>query len=384
MAARFWIGGGTNTNWNASPTTNWSATSGGAVRVAAPTVADDVTFDGAGAGGNTNSIISATISCLSLTITAGYTATMTHNAVLTIAGNVTLNTSYTIAGSASMTISAASTITSNGKTWPNSMTWTGISVTKTLVGDFTISNILTIQQSNVLNKTTSESLTVGNGLVLAGSITGTATLNLGGGTWSCANSNCFLAVPTLITGAVTFSGIVYLTAGSSMSVTTGSITSTGATLYAINSTTLDLGATTLNKLSIQQGTITLTTALTATTIELTINSGNVIFAGLGFTCSTFSALQVTATTVTLKEAITYTITTLLSCFTTSTGSSLLFTSAHGTTKAIMTLSWGATCRCKANFTRIDASGGRPIRSFNSTITDCSYIQNITDLKTVAA
>jgi hypothetical protein len=43
MADRFWVGG--NGNWNATDTTNWSTTSGGAGGASAPTSADDVYFD---------------------------------------------------------------------------------------------------------------------------------------------------------------------------------------------------------------------------------------------------------------------------------------------------------------------------------------------------
>jgi len=42
MATRYWVGTGT---WDASSTSNWSASSGGATGVSVPTTADDVIFD---------------------------------------------------------------------------------------------------------------------------------------------------------------------------------------------------------------------------------------------------------------------------------------------------------------------------------------------------
>src|SRR5882762_3187909 len=44
MASRFWVGG--NGTWDASTTTNWSASSGGAGGQSVPTSADSVTLDG--------------------------------------------------------------------------------------------------------------------------------------------------------------------------------------------------------------------------------------------------------------------------------------------------------------------------------------------------
>lgn len=63
MAARFWVGG-TGT-WDASSTTNWSATTGGAGGVSVPTSADNVTIDANSGSGiitvNTNFSVSQLI-----------------------------------------------------------------------------------------------------------------------------------------------------------------------------------------------------------------------------------------------------------------------------------------------------------------------------------
>jgi len=123
MADRYWVGGHpTNNNWNqtGSGTTNWAATSGGAAGASVPGSSDYVFFDG---NGNSNSTISATITISRLQIDAGYTSTITHNAVLTIGGAVwTMHSGFTIAGSSAITLSTPTiTITSGGKTWPNNI-----------------------------------------------------------------------------------------------------------------------------------------------------------------------------------------------------------------------------------------------------------------------
>jgi hypothetical protein len=88
-----------------------------------------------------------------------------------------------------------------------------------------------------------------------------------------------------------------------------------------------------------------------------------------------------ANTITLAAGITYTVRGALTLNTTRIGSVQTFTSSSGVggTKAILTLNQGATCNVLANFTRIDASNGRTIRSFNGTITDCLNIVAFTDI-----
>ena len=47
MANRFWVGGGSSTNWDATSNTNWSATDGGANNASVPADGDDVFFKSA-------------------------------------------------------------------------------------------------------------------------------------------------------------------------------------------------------------------------------------------------------------------------------------------------------------------------------------------------
>ncbi len=403
MAARYWIGNGTNTNWNSSPLTNWSATSGGVVRVAAPTVADDVIFDGAGVAGNSNSTLSATASMLSLTISAGYTQTITFNAVPTVAGNLTIHNGFTIAGSSSMTISAASTITSNGKTWPNAMTWgagtKSVSGNLTITGNLTTSTTQTINLSGnisiggtyivssntTLTPSAAETLTA-NGITLQNaSSQGTAKIILTGGTWSATTASGFINNPMDLQGNVTISGAVYINTGVVLTYVSGTCTTTGSTLNIVNDVTLNTAGITWNNVTLTNNNPTVTiNSLFSIAATLTIGV-SCSFAGTsGWTTHTLNETITGSNTTTLKEALTYTITNSLTSFSSRNGSSLLFTSTHASTKAILTLQNGASCNCLANFTRIDASGGRPIRSFNGTITDCINIQEFHDLSTITS
>lgn len=63
MANRYWVGG--SGTWDASSTTNWSATSGGAGGASVPTSADAVIFD-SNSGAPLTLTMSGTLNCLSL------------------------------------------------------------------------------------------------------------------------------------------------------------------------------------------------------------------------------------------------------------------------------------------------------------------------------
>jgi hypothetical protein len=71
MASRFWVGG-TGT-WDASDTTHWSATSGGAGGASVPGSADTVTFNGSSGGGTVT--VNTTVNVQSITCGA-FTGTL--------------------------------------------------------------------------------------------------------------------------------------------------------------------------------------------------------------------------------------------------------------------------------------------------------------------
>jgi hypothetical protein len=119
--ARYFVGNGTN--W--SSTASWATSSGGASGASVPDSTQDVILDLNSPG---NLTIDVASSCLSLTITSGFTHTVTHNAfTLTIggttagAGNVALSFpssgwTYTLANAATSAISFSSTVTSTTQT----------------------------------------------------------------------------------------------------------------------------------------------------------------------------------------------------------------------------------------------------------------------------
>lgn len=378
---RYWVGGGASTNWNATGNTNWSATSGGANNASVPGSGDDVIFDANSNGGA--SVISATITVLSFTIVSGYTQTITHNAALTVAGNVTFATGYTIAGTSALVISAASTITSGGKTWPNAVTFSNNN-TKTLVGNWTISGSLTNTGTTVLNWTTNETLSAGGLSSSSGGISGTAGIILTGGTWSGGQA---IQNNMSIAGNVTVSGGVAYNTGT-LTYTSGTVTTTGSTLTVAAATTLNTNGISWNNVTFSTVNLTYTinSLLTVTgTLTISPSNGTYTIAGTaGFTAGTFSCAFTGATTVTLQNSITYTITTAFNCFSSRIGTIPVFASNDGTLKAILTLQQGATCNVLANFTRIDAGAGRSINTFNGTVTSCTNVNAFNDLKTVAS
>jgi len=136
-ASRFWVGG-TGT-WDASDTTHWSATQGGAGGQSVPGTSDDVTFDGSSGGGTVT--VNATITVISLTMSA-FTGTLdfaTNNNNITLSGNSpftntgsgtrTLNMgngTWTLSGAtASFSQSGATNLTFNANSSIISYTGTG-------------------------------------------------------------------------------------------------------------------------------------------------------------------------------------------------------------------------------------------------------------------
>ena len=382
-AARYWVVGGSSTNWNATGPTNWSATSGGVGNASVPGSADDVTFDGAGTG-NTAAVVSATITVLSFTVTGGYTSTITHNAVLTVAGNVTLNTSYTIAGSSAMTISATSTITSGGKTWPNAMTWSGAN-TKTISGNLTVSGLLTVSSLTTLNQTGTDTLILAGGLTnSSGAISGTARIKLTGGTWtggasSAISNNLDFAGNITLGTNVSFGGV-----SCTLTYISGTITTTSSTLTLAGISTLNTNGITFNNITVGASIFCTINSLLTATGNFTINAAvSPQFAGAyGFNVANLIINNVNAQTVTLNDAATYVITTSLEAYKSRVGAILTITSDHASNKAVLTLNQGASCNLLANLTRIDASGGRTIRTFNGTVTSCTNVQEFHDLQTI--
>lgn len=383
-AARFWNKQNASANWNATAPTNWGSSSGTADGASVPGASDDVTLDGAGAGGNASGTISASISLLSLTFTTGYTATVTQNTGqnITLNGNFTDQTQHSWASSTGqIVIQTASTITSNGKTYPNSVTFSGTN-TKTLSGDWTISGTLAINGLTTLNSGTLTAAglnTTTSGIAAAS----TGTVLLSGGTWT--GSAGTIACNLTYAGNVTLSGSLLYNTGT-MTYTSGTITTTGSTVTLSGSCTLNTNGMSFNNITLNTNSTTITNnSLCTITGTLTYNDGiGATWAGTaGFTAGTVTFNNTTAATENFKDGNTYTITTALNCFKSRNGSIVTISSSHATNTTAIVLQNGASCDVLANFTRVDASGGRTIWTFNGTLTTTTNINSFTDLKTVS-
>jgi hypothetical protein len=249
-ASRYWVGGGSSSNWNATGNTNWGSASGGANNASVPTSADVAIFDGAGALGNTNSTISAIITVGGYSVTSGYTATINHNFDLTVAGSITLGANYTIAGTAALRISAACTFTSNGKTWSNSLIFTTNTIT-TLVGNLTINGLWEALNaiSPTINSTTTEILTCAGGIRYSNNCvpTGTAKHIAIGGTIDSFGGGAF-RLPLDINGNITLSN--FTVEDKAVNYISGTVTIVaGSTFYVGGSAILNLAGITFNNFS---------------------------------------------------------------------------------------------------------------------------------------
>ncbi len=225
MASRFWVGG--TGNWDASTTTNWAATSGGSGGQSVPTSSDDVVFDTLSNATAYTVTITATATCLSLTI--GNPA----SGVITFAGSSNLNVSgnFSIAGTAvssyagTITMNATSgtkTITTNSNPLTNSFTFNGVGGTFQLADAMDLSG-LQITVTNGTFDTNGKTLTCGN---FISNNTNTRGLTFGAST---------INVTSVFT--VTGSGLT-LTPGTSNIVYTGANTFTGGgyTYYDVTHT----------------------------------------------------------------------------------------------------------------------------------------------------
>ena len=116
--ARYWVGG-TGT-WDATTTTNWSATSGGAGGASVPTSTDDVIFNSASSSGSytVTGGVSGAFPCQSLTMNAPASGTLSFNgssSIFQIYGNLTIAASgvSTSAFPAFFYASTTQTVTTN-------------------------------------------------------------------------------------------------------------------------------------------------------------------------------------------------------------------------------------------------------------------------------
>jgi hypothetical protein len=372
MASKYWVGGGANTAFGTAG--NWAASSGGAGGAGIIST-DDAIFDGVGATANGVSVVSSQITVLSLNMLPGFTGTLTFNARLIVGGNITLGENCTISGTtgpleANATVAGA-ILTSNGKVLTCQLIITN--TLKVLGDDWTVASFHN-SNTNTIN---------GNTMYVKGNITLLATLS--GTTQFVCILNTTLTGPMncnlKIAGNLTFgTGVVF---GGSKLLEYESGTVTQSNTFSIASFSLDTSGCNFFSVNFTGGTNNFLSQFNATTITILGTAST--FPGLfPFVCNTLNCTAIAALTITFKEGVEYKINTAFASNLNRRGTPTVYTSAHATLRAIFNLAPGATCNVSANFTRIDASPGRAINSWNGVITDCININSYTDLKTVSS
>jgi hypothetical protein len=336
MASKFWVGGGSNTNWNSSPVTNWANSSGGAGNQTAPATGDSVFFDGnSGTGASVwNTAISlATLNCsLSKNV-------ITHNAVtITISsGDLKLPTgvggSYTAAGSSSlftMTGTAGTQkITTNGFK-PGSLTLNGAGGTFQLQDNF------------------STPLTANGAITLTNGTFDGQSFTVSCSTFSGVNSN---------TKALGGSGLWTL----GLNNATGNlwnISATGTTLTSFTSGITITGTTASTRVFVgagltYQGTLTVGANTSGGVFGIT---GSDTFGNLAVTAPNCIRLPTSSQVITLSNAPT---------IAGSPGNEICFLSDSPGTNGTLSLASGTASFSWCGFRDISCSGGAAFTANNS-------------------
>jgi hypothetical protein len=255
MANRYFLNIGAN--WG--DTANWSDTSGGTGGFSVPTSADDVFFD---ANSGNCTVNASTRTAKTLTCT-GYINTLTISNNINVFGNVTLGAGMTVSGTSTLQITQTNaSIQSNGVTWTGSLTLTssGVSITVTLLDNWTILGNFTQNGISTINLAGLFTLYVGGSITMTVSSTNSSansTIELNGtGTWSGAGQlRNNLTINT--TGTITISGTVNYNTGT-LTYTAGTVVTTGSTLSISLSTTLNTSGMTWNNISTLLNTLTIT------------------------------------------------------------------------------------------------------------------------------
>lgn len=283
---RYWVGGAGT--WNATSTTNWSATSGGASGASVPTANDAVFFDQAGTYTVT---MSGSIACSNFNVTGGTVTFSSGN--ITISGSMALLAS-SVWGAASLTFNAntsGNTVVTNGATIQTNQTvFRGIGGAWTLGSAFTASGGLN----------TAISITAGT-LNLAGFTVSTPVGNANGA-FVANNKNATInASSSSIVGArfVMSSGVF------NAQTCTFSLQSTTSLPVSITGGTFNAGTSTINIASFAFQISGLSTTIPVTFYNVSLSPATGI-AGISFSGNnTFNALSITGHNAGGYQSITF-------------------------------------------------------------------------------
>lgn len=232
MADRYWVGG--TGSWDASDTTHWSASSGGASGASVPTSSDNVFFNSASNGASYTCTITASANCndLSLAHPSVGSFTFAGSSDLSIYGSLTsANISRSYTGTITFrATSTGKTITSNGELYSSPFVFDGVGGGWTLQDNLSIGSTRTLTLTNgsldINGKTlTASALSSSNSNVRTLTL-GAATLNLGSSAtpWTLATSTNLTFSGASATINLTGSGPDFRGGGQ----TYGTVTFTGA------------------------------------------------------------------------------------------------------------------------------------------------------------
>lgn len=228
-ANKFWVGGGSSTNWNAAGNTNWALTSGGAGNQAIPVAGDSVFFDGN--SGTGAAVWNTTISLVTLDCT-GSKNPITHSAAVALtisSGNLVLPTgvggTYTASANTSSFTFSGTSGTQQIRTnsfLPGSITLNGVGGTFQLQDNLTMfSNVNTVIQftngtfdAQTFTVTTptftangaGTRTLIGSGLFTVGTANALGNVWAGGGTITLTGFTSNITVTGTTTGIRTFTG----------------------------------------------------------------------------------------------------------------------------------------------------------------------------------
>lgn len=317
MANRFWVGG-TGT-WDASDTTHWAATSGGAGGQSVPGSSDSAVFDASSGGGtvtvNTNfSIISLT--CGAFTGTLDFATNNNSPSMSGVfngagTGTRTLNMGsgiWTVSGNSAaiFDISTATNLTLNPGTSIVRATYSGSTGTRTIR---TTTNVA-IYDVQVTAGT--DTLAIGNLFAHSLDMTGFSGTGTFAGGWNLSGSVTFSATQTITDGANT---LTMSSTGAASITTNGVVLGMSITMDGVGGTftlqdNLNLGSTTVHNLRLNNGSfnannknITCGTWISSsgTTRSITMGSGTWTLTSTGNVWNTSAAnFTITPNTSTIK------------------------------------------------------------------------------------
>lgn len=282
MAARFWVGGAGN--WDASTTTHWAATSGGASGASVPTSADTVTFDSLSNATAYTVTITAGANCSDLTIgpPAAGAITFAGTTNLNVFGNLVTGSTTVRTYTGTLTFASTTTgktITSNGITWGGGVSFQGTGGGWQLQDAFS-SGIQTITLGAGALDTNGKTVTSGS---FSNNGSGVRSLTLGATTWNCGGGG-------------------WLTGGSNFTLTAGTST------LAVTGASFTGGAKTYNVVNITSGSIAIDSGNTFATFTYTgsaVKTNTLTFAGANTFTTQFSVTGNSAINRVLVSSATY-------------------------------------------------------------------------------